>query len=276
MLVGVAQLCSTPHVAENLAKAVRLVASAASKGCKAVFLPEATDYIAVDKEQAVTLAQPIDGPFVTGLRQAARQHGIFVSVGVHESTPADPQRLFNSHVLISSDGLLAGVYRKLHLFDVNITNGPTLMESSSTIPGSQLVPPVATPFGAVGLATCYDMRFPEMSTLLRRLGSQIITYPSAFTIKTGVAHWEAILRCRAIETQCYVVAAAQVGQHTEKRASYGHAMIVDPWGKIVAACGENKEDVQVAEIDLDYLEAIRRDMPVESHRRHDVYTLSLQ
>nr|KAJ3423129.1 hypothetical protein HK105_001829 [Polyrhizophydium stewartii] len=120
------------------------------------------------------------------------------------------------------------------------------------------------------------MRFPEMSTLLRRLGSQIITYPSAFTIKTGVAHWEAILRCRAIETQCYVVAAAQVGQHTEKRASYGHAMIVDPWGKIVAACGENKEDVQVAEIDLDYLEAIRRDMPVESHRRHDVYTLSLQ
>ncbi|KAF9154938.1 Nitrilase, partial [Linnemannia schmuckeri] len=138
-------------------------------------------------------------------------------------------RLYNTHVLISSQGLITQTYRKIHLFDVDIAQGPRLMESNSTVAGDRVVPPVSTPIGKIGLGICYDLRFPEMALALRRKGAEILTYPSAFTIKTGEAHWEVLLRSRAIETQCYVVAAAQVGQHSEKRASYGHAMVQLPF-----------------------------------------------
>ncbi|KAI8923566.1 Nit protein-like protein 1, partial [Entophlyctis helioformis] len=281
MLVAVAQLRSTPVVADNLATALQLVRAAAARGCKAIFLPEATDYIAANKEQGLALAQPLTGHFVTELRNAARSAGVYVSVGVHEQEAAacepaggsetPPGRFFNSHLLIDSQGELAAVYRKIHLFDVSITNGPILMESSTTIAGREFPKPVATPFGAVGLATCYDMRFPEQSTLLRRAGAQILTFPSAFTVKTGPAHWEPLLRARAIETQCYVIASAQSGLHTAHRASYGHAMIVDPWGTVVADCKTAEPCIEVADLDLGLVASVRRDMPVESHRRHDLY-----
>ena len=174
----------------------------------------------------------------------------------------------------------------MHLFDVDIPNGPRLMESSATEKGNKsnlfdiflfssliLVVKVATtPLGELGLAICYDVRFPEQSQLLRRYGAQMICYPSAFTPLTGAAHWEVLLRARAIETQCYVIAPAQIGDHHSKRSSYGHGMIIDPWGRILAQCDPSKElDVVTADINLQELEKIRRNMPVFEHRRGDVY-----
>ena len=161
-------------------------------------------------------------------------------------------------------------YNKTHLFDVNIPGSVALNESAYVTPGAVITPPVDTPLGKLGLGVCYDLRFPEFSQALTRAGAQILTYPSAFTVKTGMAHWESLLRARAIETQCYVIAAAQTGQHNDKRSSYGHSMIVDPWGVVLAQCGEGV-GVATANIDLDYLASVRTNMPVQTHRRADLY-----
>jgi predicted amidohydrolase len=180
--------------------------------------------------------------------------------------------VYNTHLVINGDGEIVESYRKLHLFDVHIENGPILMESNTTLAGNRIPTIVDTPVGKLGCATCYDLRFPEYSQRLRQDGAEILAYPSAFTVKTGQAHWEVLLRARAIETQCYVVAAAHAGQHNEKRASYGHAMVVDPWGTIVATCQDNTNEPTLcyASIDLEYLESIRTAMPVSQHRRHNL------
>ncbi|KAF9210509.1 Nitrilase [Podila verticillata] len=180
-------------------------------------------------------------------------------------------KLYNTHVLINHHGDIVSSYRKIHLFDVNIANGPILMESNNTVSGTQLVAPVPTPAGRVGLGICYDLRFPEMALALRKQGAEMLTYPSAFTVKTGEAHWEVLLRSRAIETQSYVVAAAQAGKHSDKRASYGHSMIVDPWGKVLAECDGHSEGIAVAFVDLASLTRIRAEMPVLEHRRYDIF-----
>ncbi|CAO3599080.1 unnamed protein product [Absidia cylindrospora] len=148
------------------------------------------------------------------------------------------------------------------------------MESDTTQAGSKAVSPIQSPVGSLGLQICYDLRFAELSLQQRRHGAQVLTFPSAFTVKTGMAHWETLLRARAIETQCYVMAAAQVGQHNAKRTSYGHAMIVDPWGTVLARCPDTAiPSLAFANIDLDYLANIRLDMPVMNHRRNDIYPI---
>lgn len=131
--------------------------------------------------------------------------------------------------------------------------------------------PLETPVGLIGTSICFDLRFPQLSTILRKLGAHILTYPSVFTVPTGKAHWEVLLRARAIENQCYVVAAAQVGTHNEKRSSYGHSMVVDPWGKVLVDCGEESPCLKVVDIDLDYLNEVRHSMPVLNSFRNDLY-----
>ena len=179
----------------------------------------------------------------------------------------------NTLIWINEAGTITQRYQKLHLFDVDIKDGPVLRESNSVEPGSSILPPFATCLGSVGLMICFDLRFPALSTRIRDLGAQVITYPSAFTVPTGKVHWETLLRARAIESQSYVIAAAQVGPHNEKRVSYGHSMIVDPWGKIVAEAGgvddwKGEPEISVGEIDLTGLEKVRREMPL--HPRRDV------
>lgn len=137
-------------------------------------------------------------------------------------------KLYNSHVVLDENGIIKSVYDKIHLFEANIKNGDvitSLKESDYTIPGEEFYMPVETPIGVLGTCICYDVRFPQLSTILRKFGAEILTYPSVFTVPTGQAHWEVLLRARAIENQCYVVAAAQVGQHNHKRSSYGHSMV---------------------------------------------------
>jgi len=165
-------------------------------------------------------------------------------------------------IWIDEKGEITQRYQKLHLFDVEIEGGPVLKESNSVEPGSSILPPFQTSLGLMGLMICFDLRFPVLPARIRDLGAQILTYPSAFTVPTGKVHWETLLRARAIETQSFVVAAAQVGNHNEKRVSYGHSMIVDPWGKVFSELGGvedwdssgNEPVIGVGEVDLECLE----------------------
>ncbi|XP_027040871.1 deaminated glutathione amidase-like [Pocillopora damicornis] len=270
-LVAVCQMNSTNDVDRNMGICKDLINKAKSRGAKFVFLPECFDYVGENSEQSLSMAEPLESPRMQILCELAKELGVWLSLGgYHEKGPPDDKRLRNSHVIVNDSGSIVAVYRKIHLFDIDVKDGPRLKESDTCIPGNQIVPPVSTPVGNVGLAICYDVRFPELSLILAQQGADILTFPSAFTQITGSAHWEVLLRCRAVENQCYVIAAAQTGQHNAKRRSYGHAMVVDPWGCVIAQCHEGN-DVCVAEIDLGYLNKIRQQMPLMNHRRTDIY-----
>ncbi|KAL8276155.1 hypothetical protein RQP46_011449 [Phenoliferia psychrophenolica] len=237
VLAAVGQLCSKAVVETNMALCSSIIRRAASAGAKLVWLPEASDFIA-DAASVPKLARPLgDSAFLDGLKHAAVLGNIWVGVGVHESS-SDPKRCYNTNVLITPEGEIASAYRKVHLFDVDIAGGATILESNTTIPGDALLPPAATPIGAVGLLTCYDLRFPEASLNLVKRGAQVLTYP------------------------------------------YGNAMIVDPWGTVVAQASDYQDDTlgddagtfAMADIDLDFLEKIRLEMPLHAQRRPDVYS----
>ncbi|KAJ5920706.1 hypothetical protein N7454_009239 [Penicillium verhagenii] len=264
VLAAVGQLCATASITSNLAQCQTLIQKAAAAGAKVLFLPEASDYIASSADESLALARsPEQGNFLSALQQSAKL------AEIHINPPE--QRLKNSLVWIDDKGVITQNYHKVHLFDVDIKDGPVLKESASVQPGNQILPPFETPIGRVGLAICFDLRFPEISLALRRQKADIITYPSAFTVPTGKAHWESLLRARAIETQSYVIAAAQAGPHNEKRRSYGHSMIVNPWGEIVAELGDDHDEPQIvtADIDLGLVAKIRQEMPLL--RRTDLY-----
>ncbi|CAI7612488.1 unnamed protein product [Penicillium palitans] len=270
VLAAVGQLCSTSNITSNLAQCKVLVRKAAAAGAKVLFLPEASDYIASSAEQSYSLAQSEERTsFVSSLQRDAEEQNIHISVGIHEV--ASETRLKNLLIWIDDKGAITQTYQKVHLFDVDIKDGPVLKESASVQPGQQIPRPFDTPIGRVGLSICFDLRFPEISLALRRQNAEIITYPSAFTVPTGKAHWEPLLRARAIETQSYVIAAAQAGPHNEKRRSYGHSIIINPWGEVVAKLGDEHEEPQIAtaDIDLDLVAKIRREMPLL--RRNDLY-----
>ncbi|BCS27168.1 carbon-nitrogen hydrolase family protein [Aspergillus puulaauensis] len=269
-IAAVGQLCSTASLSANLAQCRTLVRKAVEAGAKALFLPEAADYIASSPAESVSLARPVrDNEFVLGLQSEARYGDLHINVGIHE--PASDGRVKNTLIWIDNKGEITQRYQKVHLFDVDIKGGPVLKESSSVEKGTEILPPFDTVLGRVGLSICFDLRFPEISLALKRQNAQIITYPSAFTVPTGRAHWETLLRARAIETQSYVIAAAQAGPHNEKRRSYGQSMIVNPWGEILAQLGDDYQEPQiaVADIDLDLLAKVRREMPLL--RRTDIY-----
>ncbi|PMD22943.1 nitrilase, putative [Hyaloscypha hepaticicola] len=264
-IAAIGQLCSTASVTHNLSLCETLVKKAAAAGAKALFLPEATDYIASSPQESISLALPMeDNPLILGLQRAAKESKMAINVGIH--VPANNNKILNRSCWINERGHIVSFYDKLHLFDYG-----ALKESNSVEAGKKIVPPVDTVVGRVGLTTCFDLRFPEISLALKRQNAQIITYPSAFTVPTGIAHWETLLRARAIETQAYVIAAAQVGAHNEKRTSYGHSMVVDPWGKVLLDMpGEGTEpEIGLVDIDLEYREKIKSQMPLL--RRTDVY-----
>lgn len=276
-IVAVGQMCATDDKADNLCQVEELIRRAKTKEAKMLFLPECCDFVVKDKSQLISLAEPLDGQLMAKYRELAKCHQIWLSLGgIHELKPSsngEPNKIYNAHVLLNDNGELAGVYHKLHLFDVN-TDEVTMMESAYVEPGKRLERPLATPAGWLGMQICYDLRFGETALLLRKLGAQVLTYPSAFTYSTGKAHWEILLRARAIETQCFVVAAAQQGWHNQKRQSWGHAMIINPWGKVLADCGEEKLCVATAEVDLSILEKLQQSMPCFEHRRNDMYSLT--
>jgi predicted amidohydrolase/diadenosine tetraphosphate (Ap4A) HIT family hydrolase len=270
-VVAVVQMTATPDKEATFSQLKSLVERAKCRGADMVFVPECADYVSESREQAVSLAESISGPMVTRYRDLAREKSLWISIGgFHEKPNSDAKQVYNTHLIIDREGTIQGSYRKVHLFDVDVPGGVRVHESSFISAGSTIGPPVSTVCGKVGMAICYDMRFPELATSLVQQGAEILTYPSAFTVPTGMAHWETLLRNRAIENQCYVIAAAQVGQHHAKRTSYGHAMVIDPWGTVIAQCHDTA-DVCLAEIDHELLQRRRLEMPVFSHKRHDIY-----
>uniref|UniRef100_A0A8C3QLU3 Deaminated glutathione amidase n=1 Tax=Cyanoderma ruficeps TaxID=181631 RepID=A0A8C3QLU3_9PASS len=272
-LVAAVQVTSTADKEHNWRQCSALVRRAAAQGARAVFLPEGFDFIGDSPQHSLQLAEPLNGDIVGRYRQLARECDVWLSLGGFHERGQDWEstgRIYNCHLLLDNSGAVVAAYRKLHLFDAALPGAPALRESSFTNPGRELLPPVPTPVGKVGLAVCYDLRFPELSQALRGAGAHILTFPSAFTVTTGAAHWEVLLRARAIECQCFVVAAAQWGRHSAARASFGHSLVADPWGTVLAQCGEGP-GLCLAHIDLSYLRQVRRELPVHGHRRGDIY-----
>lgn len=274
---AVGQICSTADPLHNLAQCQQLVSKAASGGAKVLFLPEAADYVASSPEQSKSLCKSAaESVFVKGLQDAARQHKLPINVGIHEPCEDSTNgKMRNSLIYIDENGDIAQRYIKLHLFNMDLSSqgGPSMHEADTIEPGNKILPPFDTPIGKVGLAMCFDLRFPQLALSHRRQGAEIITYPSAFADHTGRMHWHPLLRARAIENEAYVIAAAQVGAHSEKRSSYGHAMIIDPWGEILVELGgtEDKDakgdkwepEVAFADIDLKKVETMRQEIILE-------------
>ena len=272
-------MCVGADKKENFAQAKLLLNDCKRQGAVMAFLPEACDYIANDMEESFALADPTNSEKISGtmLRNycaLAKDMGIWLSLGgIHRLCEGDPkEKQRNSHFIIDNAGKIKGVYDKCHLFDVEIPFKVTLKETDRTVAGKSILKPVDTPAGKVGALICYDLRFPQISSLLSNLGAEILTYPSAFTVPTGLAHWEVLMRARAIENQCYVISAAQVGKHNDKRTSFGHSLVVDPWGTVIAHASD-QVCAFTANIDLSYLQKIRLEMPVFNHARPDVYNL---
>ncbi|MGE8068759.1 carbon-nitrogen hydrolase family protein [Pseudomonas sp. NPDC089569] len=269
MSFAVIQMVSQSDVLANLSQARRLLEQAAADGAKLAVLPE--NFAAMGRRDIADIGRAEalgEGPILPWLKQTARDLGLWIVAGTLPLPPVD-QPGAKSHacsLLVDDRGETVARYDKLHLFDVDVAdNRGRYRESDDYAYGSGVV--VAdTPVGRVGLTVCYDLRFPELYSELRAAGAQLITAPSAFTAVTGAAHWDVLIRARAIETQCYVLAAAQGGTHPGPRETWGHAAIIDPWGRVLAQQDQG-EAVLLAERDSSEQASIRARMPVSSHRR---------
>ena len=264
VLAAVVQMTSTADVERNLDTAERLVGLAAARGAQLVGLPENFGFLR-SEGTAVPEPQTLDGPWVRRMADVARRHRITLLLGSLPEKVEGDTRVANTSVLLGPDGATLAVYRKIHLFDIDIPGMEQLKESRAVRPGEAVVV-ASSPVGAIGLSICYDVRFPELYRRLTREGARILAVPSAFTDRTGKDHWEVLLRARAIENLAYVFAPAQVGDHGRGRASHGHALIADPWGAIVAQV-PGGEGVAVAAIDFERQDRLRRELPALDHRR---------
>jgi predicted amidohydrolase len=266
ILAAAVQLTSTSDEPGNLASAETLIRRAARYGATLIATPENTNFLGPHGDK-VRRAQPLDGPLVAGFARLAAELAVTLVIGSVNEQSSDPARCYNTSVCIGPDGRRIASYRKIHLFDVDVSDEVRFQESATVVPGDRVVV-AETPAGPIGLSVCYDLRFPALYQRCVDLGARILTVPAAFTATTGKDHWEPLIRARAIETQCYVLAPGQSGRHDDQglRASHGHSMIVDPWGHVVARASDGP-GLALAEIDLARVEGIRRSMPVQSHRR---------
>jgi predicted amidohydrolase len=265
-LAAVCQMTSTSDEAGNLRQAEELIRAATARGARLVATPENTSYLGPHAEK-VRRAEPLDGATCELFASLARELGIHLLLGSFNERVDDPARCANCSVLFAPDGARLATYRKIHLFDVDVPDGVSFRESATVAPGREVVV-AETPLGRLGLSICYDLRFGELYRALVARGAELIAIPSAFTATTGRAHWEPLVRARAIETQCWILAPGQVGQHDDDglKASWGESMIVDPWGKVVARV-ESGIGIAVAEIDLARVSDVRRAIPVAEHRK---------
>jgi predicted amidohydrolase len=265
-LAAAVQLNSTSSQEANLEVVERLLERAAGYGAQFVATPENTAFLGPHEEK-VRRAETLDGPLCRQFAAWAAQHELHLLLGSFAERSDDPARCYNTSVLFAPDGRQLARYRKIHLFDVDLPAGPSFRETATVVAGTE-IGTVDTDLGRLGLSICYDLRFGELYRHLARGGSQILTVPSAFTHATGKDHWLALLRARAIETQCFVVAPAQWGRHDDEglRESWGHSAIVDPWGHVLADAGKGT-GLALAEIDLERVRAVREAMPIAEHRR---------
>jgi deaminated glutathione amidase len=283
LVVGAVQMTSSEDVEANLESARGLVRQAASSGALLVGLPENFAYLGNDRDHRLAIAETVPdpgtaaaseraavGPILGAMQELARVTGAWLLLGGfpergRAQEQEKPKKIRNSAVLLDPSGAVVSVYRKLHLFDVDVPGGKRFRESEAIEPGE--TPVVAeTPWGGLGLSICYDLRFPELYRALTAGGARMLAVPSAFTVETGKDHWHVLLRARAIENQAYLLAPAQFGAHGPTRSSYGHALVIDPWGTVLAECGDH-EGVALARLDFDYQDRVRAALPALTHRR---------
>ena len=266
MRVAICQMNSGPDVEANLICAEMLIAEAATGGADLVALPEYLEFMGPASERSV-VARPVPGPVSERLAHAAAGHGVWTLAG--GILEANGGKVHDTSLLFDRSGELVARYRKIHLFDVTLPDQPPIQESATISPGDQLVSQ-QTEHARIGLSICYDVRFPELYRGLMALGCEVLTVPAQFQHTTGRDHWHTLLRARAIENQCFVVAPGQwgpFGDPSDGRRSYGHSLVVDPWGRILVEAPEEGTGVWFADLDLDASRALRRSFPVLGHRR---------
>lgn len=262
---GLVQMCATRDPDRNVADATNLIREAASAGAQYVQTPEVTTLMELDRNRLFSLAEPEEvNPALIHFRRLAKELGIWLHIG-SMAVKVSAEKLANRSYVIAPDAEIAARYDKIHMFDVDLAGGESYKESRNYEPGTSGVV-VDLPCGRMGLTICYDLRFPYLHRALAKAGALFIAAPAAFTKTTGEAHWHALLRARAIETQCFVLAAAQTGMHEIGRATYGHSIIYGPWGETVAEAG-TEPCVVVADIDPAAVADVRGRVPSLTHDR---------
>ena len=265
MKIAALQMVSTPDVQANLAAARRLIQQAASAGAQLVALPEYFCLMGQSDRDKLAIAEaPGDGPIQRMLSDVAREHGLWVIGGTLPVRSGDPERVLNASCVFGPDGAQVARYDKIHLFKYD--NGRENYDEGRAIQAGQQPQAFLAGTLRVGLSVCYDLRFPELYRALMHPPCDLLAVPSAFTHTTGKAHWELLLRARAVENQCYVLAAAQGGLHPNGRRTWGHSMVVDPWGGVVSVLEEG-EGVVIAELDTSRIASVRAQLPALEHRK---------
>ncbi|MEA2389813.1 MAG: deaminated glutathione amidase [Thermoleophilaceae bacterium] len=268
MRAGAVQLNSTHDTDRNLETADRLTRAAAADGAELIVLPEKWNLLGSD-EQTLAAAEPLDGPAIAWARATARELGIDLVAGSIAERHPGRDKLSNTSVHVGPDGEVRAVYRKIHMFDV-VVGGVEYSESSTEDPGDEVVLSETADGVPLGLTVCYDLRFPELYRILAVRGARVVALPAAFTKVTGAAHWEILVRARAIENQAFVVAADQVGRSGDGKESFGGSMIVDPWGEVLARAPD-EECFVTADLDLERQERVRSELPSLANRVPDAY-----
>jgi len=266
-VIACIQMASGPNVGANLLEAERLIEQAVVREAKLVVLPENFALMGLSEQDKVKAREPAgDGPIQAFLSRQAAQHGIWIVGGTIPLTAQDPGKVRAACLLFDERGRQAARYDKIHLFDVKLPDSSEQYTESETIEPDDKVVVADTPFGRLGLAVCYDLRFPELFRKQLDLGMELLALPAAFTAITGRAHWEILVRARAVENLCFVAAAAQGGYHKNGRETHGHSMIVDPWGTVLNSLARGP-GVVCANVDMERLHAARRNFPSIRHRR---------
>ena len=264
--VGLVQMCTGRDVARNLAEMSVLVRDAAGQGAQYIQTPEVSVLMETDRDRLFVETRAEAGnPAIAHCQALARELGVWLHLG-SMGILVKPDKIANRSMLFSPEGQLAARYDKIHMFDVELPGGERYRESRNFEPGSQAVL-ADLPWGTLGMTVCYDMRFPQLYRALAKGGAKFLAVPSAFTVPTGQAHWHALLRARAIESQCFVFAAAQAGTHENGRKTYGHSIVISPWGEVLAEADGVQPSVIVADIELKAIDEARSRVPSLQHDR---------
>lgn len=267
--VAAVQLDSQNNKMINLEAVCRYVDEAAAQGAKLIVFPEDMNLVGRNIGEGGN-AEEIPGITSVTISNKAKEHGVYILAGSFREIIHGEKRYYNTSLLVNPDGEICGRYHKIHTFDITLSDGTLSRESARICPGDSIITE-NTELGCIGMSICYDIRFPELYRLMALVGAQIFLVPADFTDDTGKVHWETLLRARAIENGCYVIAANQTGMKPTYKA-HGNSMIIDPWGKILTRADDSPEIIY-AEIDLDYLEQVRTQIPSLKNRREEVYSL---
>ena len=267
MRIALLQMRTGIDPAANAAELVARIEEAGANGAAMLFTPEMSGLLDRDRARAIrNLYHEREDPVLAAVREAAAKAGIWIHLGSLALLAETGEKLVNRGFVIDDGGEIRARYDKIHLFDVDLPTGESWRESAAYERGGRAVV-VDTPVGALGLSICYDLRFPALYAALSNEGATILSIPAAFTVPTGEAHWHVLMRARAIEAGAYVVAAAQVGRHEDGRATYGHSLVVDPWGKVLLDLGGEAPGLGFAGLDPKAIEEVRRRLPAIWHRR---------